>query len=149
MDETPDVPKDASLPPDGDNPPSKPPRKMWKRICIILGLIMLAVLVFNPASLIILSIFIGSREIKMREKKLQQPAVYEPVARTLATYCQSDRQLFPALVSYACLPPEISRMVHPWCEVSSKMASVEMGGGFYHFGYRLTLDEAASVRATN
>ena len=40
-------------------------------------------------------------------------------------------------------------MGHGRCRVSTNAAFVEMGGGFYHFGYRLNFDEAASNPNTN
>ena len=148
MDETPQIPNGTSPPVNSGIQPPGHPRKKWKRkFWIILGLIILAVLIFNPFSLIFLSVFLGMGHIKIIEAKLQKPAVYEPVARRLATYCQSDQSLFPKILSYAWLPEEISNLGHPWCEVATNSAFVEMGGGFYHFGYTLKLDEKASTPA--
>lgn len=115
----------------------------------ILVLIVTAVLLFNPFSLILFGVIIGGHEIKVTERKMQQSSVYEPAARTLAVYCQSDRKLFPEILSYAWLPQEVSQLGQPWCELGSNYAFVEMGGGFYHFGYRLTRDEVTSTRVTN
>jgi len=148
MDEMPQVPNNDSPPVGGGIQPSEPPRKKRKRkLWILLGLVILAVLIFNPISLIILSVVVARVHITMIEAKLQKPAVYEPVARTLATYCQSDQSLFPKILSYAWLPGEISHLGHPWCEVTTNSAFVELGGGFYHFGYKLELDEVASTPA--
>lgn len=128
----------------------EPPRNRFWAICVIIGgLIILAVLLLNHSSRMILGVLIGSHEIRVTERKMQRPAVYEPVARTLALYCQSEQKLFPQILSYAWIPPEVSRLGQPWCQVSSNYAFVEMGGGFYHFGYRMTLDQAASSPATN
>jgi hypothetical protein len=149
MDETPALPN-KPLPPVFSGGESSPPgKKGWKKFWIVLGLIVLAVLAFNPISLMIFGVLIGSLEIKRTEKKLQQPAVYEPTARALATYCQSDQSLFPSILSYAWLPQGVARLGHPWCEISTNFAFVEMGGGFYHFGYKLVLNQAASVPGTN
>ena len=150
MDETPQDPNGASSPVSDEIQRSEPPRKKRKKkLWIILGLVILAVLVFNPVSLIFLSVFLGMGHIKVVEAKLQKPVVYEPVAERLATYCQSDQSLFPKILSYAWLPEEISRLGHPWCEIATNSAFVEMGGGFYHFGYNLELDETLSTPATN
>lgn len=150
MDEAPQVPVGASSPVGNEIQRPEPPRKKRKKkLWIILGLVILAVLVFNPFSLIFLSVFVGMGHIKIIEAKLQKPAVYEPVAERLAIYCQSDQSLFPKILSYAWLPGEVSRLGHPWCEIATNFASVEMGGGFYHFGYTLELDETASTPAKN
>jgi tetratricopeptide (TPR) repeat protein len=150
MDETPQIPNGAASPAGNEIQRPEPPRKKRKKkLWIILGVVILAVLVFNPFSLIFLSVFVGMGHIKIVEAKLQKPAVYEPVAERLATYCQSDQSLFPKILSYAWLPVEISRLGHPWCEIATNFASVEMGGGFYHFGYTLELDETASTPAKN
>ena len=150
MNETPQIPN-AALPPAGNEiqQPEPPQKRRRKKFWIILGVIVFAVLVFNPISLILFSVFFGMGHIKIVEAKLQKPAVYEPVAERLAAYCQSDQTLFPQILSYAWLPAEISRLGHPWCGLATNFAFVEMGGGFYHFGYRLKLDEAASTPATN
>jgi hypothetical protein len=92
---------------------------------------------------------VGRSEIGNVEAKLQKPEFYRPTALTVATYCQSDQNLFPQILSYAWLPGEVSHLGEPWCEVSSNFAHVEFGGGFYHFGYSLKLDKAAFVSATN
>lgn len=105
-----------------------------------MGVVVLAVLIFNPISLTILSVILARIQIAGIEAKLQKPAIYEPVARTLAVYSQSDQSLFPKILSYAWVPGEASHLGHPWCEVTTNSAFVEFGGGFYHFGYKLALD---------
>lgn len=153
MDETPQVPNDASPPVgSGIQPPEQPQKKRKRKLKIILGvlgLIILAVLIFNPISLMIFGFFLGTRQIRIIEGKLQKSDVYVPVAQRLAVYCQSDQSLFPKILSYAWLPEEISHLGQPWCEIATNFASVEMGGGFYHFGYTLELDEKASTPAKN
>jgi tetratricopeptide (TPR) repeat protein len=116
---------------------------------IVLGFVLLALLVFNPIGCAFLSVFVGMGYIKVTEAKLQKREVYEPVARRLAVYCQSDQSLFPEYLSYAWLPEELAKVGHGRCRVSTNAASVEMGGGFYHFGYHLRLDEAESNSNTN
>lgn len=120
-------------------------RNLW----ILAACVVLAVLVFNPASLIFISVLAGQLGIESVEAKLQKPEVYKPAAVTLATYCQSDQSLFPQILSYAWLPQEISSLGHPWCQVSSNFAHVEFGGGFYHFGYSLERDTTAFIPVTN
>ena len=151
-----DIPQNS----DGVSPPSnvvidasEPPKKRGKRklwiILLLVMLVILAVLIFNPFSRIFFGVLVASHQIKIIEGKLQKPDVYQPVAQRLATYCQSDQSLFPKILSYAWLPSEVSSLGEPWCEVTSDHASVEFGGGFYHFGYRLELNQAASNPATN
>jgi hypothetical protein len=123
--------------------------KSKKKFWIILLVIVVAVLILNPIGLMVIGVFVGMVGIKFTEAKLQKPAIYQPVAARLATYCQSDQNLFPEILSFAWLPPEVSHLGHPWCEVRTNFASVEFGGGFYHFGYALERNEAASTPATN
>jgi hypothetical protein len=108
--------------------------KSKKKFWIILLVIVVAVLILNPIGLMVIGVFVGMVGIKFTEAKLQKPAIYQPVAARLATYCQSDQNLFPEILSFAWLPPEVSHLGHPWCEVRTNFASVEFGGGFYHFG---------------
>jgi tetratricopeptide (TPR) repeat protein len=130
-------------------PSTTPPKKKRKKAWIILAIIIIALLLFNPISLMFFGIFTSMGLIKKTELKLQKPAIYQPVAERLATYCQSDTNLFPAILSFAWMPPEISHLGHPWGDISPDYASVEFGGGFYHFGYYLKRDTDASTIATN
>jgi hypothetical protein len=118
-------------------------------IWVFLAIALVAVLIFNPVGCAFLGAFIGIGQIRMIEAKLRKPQIYEPVARTLATYCQSDQSLFPPYPSYAWLPQGVARLGHPYCSIATNYAHVEMGGGFYHYGYRLRRDEAASTTLTN
>lgn len=118
-------------------------------IWVFLTIALLAALIFNPVGCAFVGAFIGIGQIRMIEAKLRKPQIYEPVARTLATYCQSDQSLFPPYLSYAWLPQGVARLGHPYCSIATNYAHVEMGGGFYHYGYRLRLDEAASTTLTN
>ena len=150
MGESPQIPNIGLPPLGGGVQPSGPSRKKWKKkLSILLGVVILTVLIFNPFSLIFFSVLVGSHQTKIIEAKLQKPDIYEPVARRLATYCQSDPSLFPKILSYAWLPEEVSSLGQPWCEVFTNSASIELGGVFYHFGYRLDLNEAVSTPATN
>lgn len=109
----------------------------------------LVVLVLNPIGCTILGAFIGMGHIHKSESAMRDPKVYKPVAQTLALYCQSDQSFFPKYMGYAWLPQELNAIGHGWASVSTNYAHVEMGGGFYHFGYRLTLDSGASSPGTN
>lgn len=156
MGENPQVPNNVPPPLLGGVKTPEPPQKKRKGkwwillvLWMLLASVTVAVLVFNPISRMFYGISLEKRQIKADEVKLQQPDIYEPVARQLAAYCQSDRSLFPPILSYAWLPKEIQHLEEPWCEVGSNSARVEFGGGFYHYGYDLELDQAKSVPATN
>ena len=82
------------------------------------------------------------------EKRMATAAVYEPVARTLALYAQSDPSLIPECMGPAWLPEPLTVLGSGRANVSSNAAQVEMGGGFYHFGYRLELDHRRSDPST-
>src|SRR5579862_621313 len=80
--------------------------------------------------------------IRARETALQQPVNYHPAAMALAQMCQTcqahpqwftDRTLVPAW-----MPPEVLRLNPNYARIDGSYASVEFGGGFYHFGYSLT-----------
>jgi tetratricopeptide (TPR) repeat protein len=156
MGENPQVPQNVPPPLLGGNETPEPPQekrkgKWWILLVLwtLLALVILAVLIFNPISRMFYGISLEKRQIKADEAKLQQPDIFEPVARRLATYCQSDQSLFPKILSYAWLPGKIQHLEEPWCEVTPKSARVEFGGGFYHYGYNLELDQAKSFPATN
>jgi tetratricopeptide (TPR) repeat protein len=92
----------------------------------------------------------SQRNISRKEAMLQKPSVFEPTAETLALYCQSSPEFFPDDLSYAWMPPEMADVGgYPWVTVSTNGASVEMGGGFYHFGYELNVDTERSNVQTN
>jgi hypothetical protein len=116
---------------------------------IFLRVVVFAGLFLNPVGCAFVGAFIGMGQIRLTEAKLRKPQLYQPVARILAIYCQSDQTLFPRYLSYAWLPAGLGRLGHPYCSLATNYAHVEMGGGFYHYGYRLQLDEAASTAAAN
>jgi tetratricopeptide (TPR) repeat protein len=92
------------------------------------------------------AVALGQLQIKTEEAKLRQPGVYEPVAKRLALYCQSDPKFFSELLSGAWLPDELAQIGNDgMLTVGPNFASVEMGGGFHHFGYQLSLDQRAST----
>lgn len=93
-------------------------------------------------------------KIKREEASMQKPEVYEPVGRTLALYAQSDPKLFPEIevqvgeMSSVFLPEQLDDIGGRFYEFSSSGSEVEMGGGFYHFGYFLKLNNQASTSQT-
>ena len=120
-----------------------------KFICLILGtLILIAIPV--TCNLMIRNVLQNSlQEIHKTEQFLQDPKVYEPVGKKLALYWQSDRSLFPDTLEPEWLPSELSPIGHGWGDLFDTGAFLEFGGGFYHFGYDLTLDRAASTPEKN
>ncbi len=86
-------------------------------------------------------ILVWALQIDLNEAQLKQPKVYEPVAQTLALYCQSDQNFIPEYLSYAWLPEELNAIGHGNGRVQPKNAFIEMGGGFHHFGYSLKRNE--------
>lgn len=107
-------------------------------------------LLFNPVSLVFMSVGVHLLHIRMNEAELREPEVYEPVARRLALYCQSAPQHFPKYIQTAWIPPEVARLApHARGVVETRYAGLELGGGFYHYGYRLELDPAASTQDAN
>jgi hypothetical protein len=84
------------------------------------------------------------------EHALRDPKVFEPVAKTLALYCQSDRSLFPEILHSEWLPEELNRVGgNGWAMIGRTGARIEMGGGFYHFGYYLIHDDKMSTAQNN
>jgi tetratricopeptide (TPR) repeat protein len=81
------------------------------------------------------------RDINSEIAFLKQPSVYEPVARILPLYCQSDPNLIPTHLDTAWFPAPLRDQDRGWGNVTSENALIEMGGGFCHFGYTLKLDK--------
>ena len=132
---------------------SKQPSKRKKRLLwiglAIGGIATCALICGFPFISMFFIVQASINETKKEEAKIRKPEMYEPVAKRLALYCQSDLTSFPEHISYAWLPPEMSEFKHAWGDIKSNTASIELGGGFYHFGYRLDLDSASSISATN
>jgi hypothetical protein len=87
--------------------------------------------------------------IREAELLLQRPDVYRPVAERLALYCQSDRSVVPETLGPSSLPGPLRLRRNLWIHVSQAGASVELGGGFHHFGYSLDQDPPRSSVETN
>ncbi len=85
------------------------------------------------------------RDIDSEIAFLKQPSVYQPVARILPLYCQSDPGLTPPHIGSAWFPAPLRDQDRGWGNVSPERALIEMGGGFCHFGYTLELDKDDSI----
>ena len=103
----------------------------------------------TPPGRIFVSIMVSMIDIRWAESKMRRPEVCQPVAETLARYCQSDRTLFPEFMDAAWLPAEMDGIGCPTVRIRDDGASVKMGGGFYHYGYSLSLDAARSGQDRN
>lgn len=81
---------------------------------------------------------------------MQRPEIYLPVATNLALYCQSSEDLhLTNIVGASRLPQPLPSLGSPWASFETNFADVEFGGGFYHYGYRVQLDEGQSTVMTN
>lgn len=109
---------------------------------------MVALLLFPGAGLVGSVLFAMGR-VRMSEAKLQDPDVYRPVAVALATYCQSDTEIFSHQLRGPMVPPEARAVGRAWGTAGTNGASLIFGGGFYHFGYRLEPDPARSRPGAN
>ena len=94
-------------------------------------------------------VFLSMTSVWKMERTMRDPKMFEPVGKTLALYCQSDQSLFPEYPNYAWLPPEMNAIGHGWAHVSPTEAFIEMGGGFYHYGYRVVRDNDHSTPEIN
>ena len=104
-----------------------------------------AVVLLSPIGHVIF----GVVQIKRMESAMRESSVYEPVAERLALYCQSDHEPFPDHLTSAWFPTELNAIGRGRGSVNTTSAHIEMGGGFHHFGYSLSLDESASDATIN
>jgi hypothetical protein len=76
---------------------------------------------------------------------------YEPAAHDLALYCQSLSVIapLPDVAGYMWLPPSVRKFGATHAEMTADAARVQMGGGFYHWGYFLDKDKDASTAESN
>jgi hypothetical protein len=132
-------------------------RKKWILISVLgvagITLAIALVVVVVPIAGSIIGMFFwaseGENQIRASEALLQKPEMYEPVGKTLALLCQSDQKYMPDILTYPWLPVELSAIGKGHGDVSTNHASVEMGGGFHHFGYQLDRDQRASGAESN
>lgn len=132
-----------------NQPQASEPTSGKGKFRLLSGVLLLGILLFNPVGCAFLGAFIAMGHIRLTASKLQKPQIYEPVAKTLALYCQSDPSFFPKCFSKAWLPQQLAPLGDPYCGIEKDYAFVQMGGGFYHYGYGLKLDTNASTPASN
>ncbi len=101
-----------------------------------------------------LPMFVGlalnMNHIRRVEARMQQAQIYLPVATNLALYCQSSETLqLTNMVGALRLPQPLPLLGSPWASFKTNYAMVEFGGGFYHYGYEVQLDEQASNPQSN
>jgi hypothetical protein len=104
----------------------------------------LVVLILGPCRDLVT---IGYRTLWMKS-----PKTYKEVANQLALCCQSEDSIQTDVHRGRKLTatqyPTVIRELNPsWVQVSPEWANVEMGGGFYHYGYRFKLDNENSTDA--
>jgi hypothetical protein len=95
--------------------------------------------------------FVYMSKVRKAESRLQDPKVFLPLATNLARYAQSAEELgLLGHVGEAKLPPGVPRIGSPSGSFEQDHASIEFGGGFYHYGYFLKLDTEATnaIRST-
>jgi hypothetical protein len=84
------------------------------------------------------------------ERQMQTPQIYEQAATNMALYCQSVALLnITNTLGSSRLPQPLPQLGRPWGMFDTNYAHVEFGGGSYHYGYRIQLDESASNERTN
>jgi hypothetical protein len=94
--------------------------------------------------------FVMGESIKQAQafnQELQKVEVFTPAAFSLARMCQAG--MTNEYDHFTNLVPHLHGLGDCWGSISSNWANMEFGGGFWHFGYKLTLDEANSNRETN
>jgi tetratricopeptide (TPR) repeat protein len=118
---------------------------------VFLAIVLLACVVFGNIAYIFFVMWSQSRVIHQEETRMQEPAVYLPIAKELALYCQSFGQELqtsaPAdtFVEQEWLPDSIQKLPRTeFCTMGSDSMAITFGGGFYHFGYSLTKDSGVT-----
>lgn len=89
-------------------------------------------------------------EIAKNIKKLNDPAIYHRVGPEVALLCQSLGHEEWYGVGDDAWIPELLQSLHPasvW--LMEDYGVVELGGGFYHYGYTLAINQDASSDAQN
>ncbi|MCL1920102.1 MAG: DUF1080 domain-containing protein [Kiritimatiellaeota bacterium] len=131
--------------------------KKWRIAIGIIWFGFLAVLFLNPISLVVIPFTIKTAQMEVIT--LRKPKVYMHVGETLALCCQS----YPSVHSFLEKDNwDVNSFSYDWVpegknvasgkghgQVKGNSAYLEMGGGFYHYGYRLVLDADVSTAATN
>ena len=101
-----------------------------------------------------LGMFVGisltMSKIRRMEARMQDTEIFLPVATNLALYCQSFETLrLTNGVGASRLPHPLPSLGSPHALFETNHAYIEFGGGFYHYGYGLRLDEEASSPQIN
>lgn len=86
-----------------------------------------------------------------KEDALTSPNNFKPIGDDLALLCQTYQahsDWFENQDPFAPpWTPAPALALHPtWVQLSADAAHIEYGGGFYHFGYDLSRDDAAAVK---
>jgi hypothetical protein len=116
----------------------------WYVWLVGIALLLAAAWFFTPLPMFV-GIFWSTSHVRRIEARMQQAEVYLPVATNLALYCQSSEVLqFTNIVGASRLPQPLPSLGSPWASFKTNYAHVEFGGGFYHYGYRVQLDQEAS-----
>jgi hypothetical protein len=123
---------------------------IWIVGLLAVGLILAFLIFFTPLGMVVF-IPLQMRQIRNIESRMQQPQISGEVATNLALYCQSvDLLQITNGLNGAQLPPPLPQLgAHAWGDIQSNRALVEFGGGFYHYGYSLALNESRSSADTN
>ena len=122
----------------------------WIVGLLAVALIVAAMVFFTPLGMLVF-IPLQMHQIRNVESRMQEPQIAGEVATNLALYCQSmDLLQITNGLGASQLPPPIPKLgTHPWGNIGTNYAQVEFGGGFYHYGYSLSLNESGSNIATN
>ena len=116
-----------------------------KHVAIVL--LALAGVFLAGIGVVVLPFLLQLWEVRRSEWHMQQPAVYQPIARDLAAYCAAaDDIAYPERGWGAPWAPASVRSLHAsYFFVKRDDAMVGMGGGFHHWGYTLSRDPATST----
>jgi tetratricopeptide (TPR) repeat protein len=123
----------------------------WRWELWVLGIAVLLVVawLFTPLPMFV-GMSLSMNHVRRIEARMQQADVYLPVATNLALYCQSSESLrLTNMVGALRLPQPLPSLGSPWASFATNYAHVEFGGGFYHYGYQVQLDEKASSLRSN
>src|SRR5258708_2444763 len=113
------------------------------------ALLLAAAWFFTPLPMYV-GISLSMSKIRSVEARMQRAEIYLTVATNLALYCQSSEDLhLTNIVGASRLPQPLPSLGSPWAKFETNFAHVEYGGGFYHYGYRIQLDETQSSSQTN
>jgi len=121
----------------------------WYLWLISIALLLPAAWFFTPLPMIV-GVTMSMSKVRRVEARMQQAEIYLPTSTNLALYCQSSENLrLTNMIGSSRLPQPLPSLGSPWALFETNFAHVEFGGGFYHYGYRIQLDEAGSTAQTN